>query len=356
MRLYLRLLTIITLLSATELLYSAEKKESSEKTISSTQTTISSKLNKMIFVGIARNSIDLVKKALEQGADINFIDSNGYSFLMYASHKGYLSIVNLLIDNGAKINIQDNDGCTALMLAIENEHEEVAKALFEASITEKLYLKGQDALALKLQATQAFKLLEIPERKLSSELYYIIQALKADKIDINDIKDDNGNTLLMEIIKAIANIDALNQHKATLIDLPQSIYEQHKQYLDRLKGYIQGGARREFTENHINNVIKPAAKRLEDQISNFEKGLINENILEKNYKFLMNALKALLPYVKDFYVRDNEGSTVFDLAEKNPEITTLLNQALERREAFVKQHMNEHLVPELQDIVYGYGV
>lgn len=68
-------------------------------------------------------------KLLENCADINAKDNNGWKALIWASNKGHLEIVKYLAENGADIDSKNNYGKTALEYASDNEHLEIVKYL-----------------------------------------------------------------------------------------------------------------------------------------------------------------------------------------------------------------------------------
>ena len=69
---------------------------------------------------------------IEQGANINLSDKNGYTPLHYASAHGHLNIVNLLIKHQVKLNLRDYI-CreTPLFKAVDNNHINIVKTLLE---------------------------------------------------------------------------------------------------------------------------------------------------------------------------------------------------------------------------------
>lgn len=71
--------------------------------------------------------------------------------LMVASFEGHLDIVQLLLDNGAEVNDVDSTGMTALMLAAERGHLEIVKLLLSkgANIYNKTAV-GQPQNALEI--------------------------------------------------------------------------------------------------------------------------------------------------------------------------------------------------------------
>ncbi|XP_071516939.1 uncharacterized protein [Panulirus ornatus] len=61
--------------------------------------------------------------------DVNELDSNGFTPIMWASYYGQLPTVRLLIQNRAKVNMEGQDGETSLLLAASNGHHEIIKLL-----------------------------------------------------------------------------------------------------------------------------------------------------------------------------------------------------------------------------------
>ena len=79
--------------------------------------------------------IEIVKRLLENGADVNHQDGYGLTALMYASKNGHIEVVRLLLENGAKVDIQSTRGRTALMYASWGGHIghiEIVRALLAA--------------------------------------------------------------------------------------------------------------------------------------------------------------------------------------------------------------------------------
>lgn len=81
-------------------------------------------------------NIEQVKALLENGADVEEVDSNGQTALFYAACNGHDHIVTLLLDHGADLNRSDPGsskgfgvGDTPLSLAAENGHADVVDTL-----------------------------------------------------------------------------------------------------------------------------------------------------------------------------------------------------------------------------------
>ena len=80
-----------------------------------------------LYDATIRASVDGVKQALAEGADINRQSDNGYTALMWAcswaSRPGYSDVAKYLIEAGADVNIRANDSTTAVLEAAEGSKE-----------------------------------------------------------------------------------------------------------------------------------------------------------------------------------------------------------------------------------------
>jgi ankyrin repeat protein len=74
-----------------------------------------------------------VKKCLENGADVNCEDNDGWTPLISSSNNGYLEIVKVLIENGADVNCKCKCkyGSTPLIWASRYDNLEIVKLLIE---------------------------------------------------------------------------------------------------------------------------------------------------------------------------------------------------------------------------------
>ena len=73
-----------------------------------------------------------VKRFIDNGTDVNAIDTGGRTALMWAAFCGEKEVAELLIQNGANVHLRDNEGKTARNWANEvktDEHTEVAEIL-----------------------------------------------------------------------------------------------------------------------------------------------------------------------------------------------------------------------------------
>jgi ankyrin repeat protein len=109
-------------------------------------------LMKIISIGETQGlNLELIKKIITNGANIDAYDKNGKTALHYAmeqkSRYENRKLIKLLIEKGADVNVQDNEGNTPLILATKNYDVELIKSLVEGgallSIKDK---KGKGAI------------------------------------------------------------------------------------------------------------------------------------------------------------------------------------------------------------------
>eukprot|EP01031_Cornospumella_fuschlensis_P038318 gene38318-46566_t len=115
----------------------------------------------------SQGRVEAVEALLEAGSDVNIVDSDGLSALMWAagsenaydkSHtrglletamKGHVKVVELLLSYGALFEQRDKDGITALMFAAFHGHHQAVQTLLNAGADPSFANKaGKTALML----------------------------------------------------------------------------------------------------------------------------------------------------------------------------------------------------------------
>jgi len=75
--------------------------------------------------------IDVVKSLLEQGEDVNCLNTSNGTPLERAAYKGNVDVVRLLIERGAEVDSREKWGWTPLHVASRYGHPEVSRILLD---------------------------------------------------------------------------------------------------------------------------------------------------------------------------------------------------------------------------------
>lgn len=98
------------------------------------QNVTSSPVAQITEEAIKANDVAAVKKAIENGADVNAELFNGVSILLRTIAVGSSEMAKLLIDRGADVQVKSNFGTTALMSAAKSGKVEIARLLIERGV------------------------------------------------------------------------------------------------------------------------------------------------------------------------------------------------------------------------------
>lgn len=108
----------------------------------------------LLMTSVEAGDLEGVKKMLQEGMDINLLDSSEDTLLMRASKNGDEKMASLLLQAGSDVNFQNKQGQTALMRAVQFEKIEMIKYLILKGA--RLDLKdnnGQTALNMAIESS-----------------------------------------------------------------------------------------------------------------------------------------------------------------------------------------------------------
>jgi len=197
----------------------------------------------------------LITKLINAKADVNFIDPQGTSLLMWTLDNNQGDTARLLIQAGAGVNVINQKKQTALMVAIMKKMDALAQLILAQP---GVNLNAQDAhgnTALMLAAMHNKALLE--------------SMLASNMPDLN-IKNDTGQTAIMQAAKAGnwdsvllltragANLDTQDKDGATLL---MTAYKANKP--DVVEELIKKGANISLLDKDGNTLVTMAVKQMD---------------------------------------------------------------------------------------------
>jgi ankyrin repeat protein len=111
-------------------------------------------LNEALREAAARGSLQGVRSALDQGADVDDADANGTTALLLAAFDGHTPIVRLLLDRGADVRARNVQGRTALMCAASGGFDATVRLLLERGSEVNVQGRAEGFTALMFAANE----------------------------------------------------------------------------------------------------------------------------------------------------------------------------------------------------------
>ena len=106
-----------------------------------------------LMLASLRGHLDLVRKLIDRGADVN---KTGWTPLHYAATSGHLAIMEALLENHAYIDAESPNGTTPLMMAANYGTPAAVKLLLEAGADSSLRNQlGMTAIDFALKAKRS---------------------------------------------------------------------------------------------------------------------------------------------------------------------------------------------------------
>lgn len=176
---------------------------------------------------------ELVKLLLTFKADVNAVDKNGMTPLLYAVMRDYVPTIKVLIDNGADIEKVGAEGYVPLSVAIAEDKFEAAKALMDAGANVNTPAGPDGLTPLMVAASQTAPAEGAVFLPSSTRPINIAEGLIERKADLN-AKSKAGVTALMIaaannnppmiglLIDAGADVNAKDNQGKTAADIAQA--------------------------------------------------------------------------------------------------------------------------------------
>ena len=241
-----------------------------------------------------RGDTEQVEKLLNQGIELNSLNKEDKTPLMYAAENGEVKLVQMLISAGLDIDAIDSSGKTALIYAVENKHKETVLQL----IKNKVRINDSDRGSHKTSALWT---------AINNQDEKMVQILVDNGADLYK-KSKYGEIALtfavLEGGKKIVNI-LLNSMKVSQVNLEKHLMLALKlENIDIMKLLIDRGA-------NVNRRIK---------YEQIETTFLNEAVLSENKKSIL----LLLNKNADINMSNFVGETALMLALETGNIENIL--------------------------------
>jgi len=135
---------VLILLIFINLIWGCGNKNEKHQVVAPTENKVTNPdpgLGSSIHEAALNGDFSRISMLLEKGNDVNILDEQGRTALMYAAFNGHSSIIKKLLEKNASVNLQDKEGRTALMMASSGPYPEAIKLLLdnraEINITDK---------------------------------------------------------------------------------------------------------------------------------------------------------------------------------------------------------------------------
>ncbi|MBQ6773099.1 MAG: ankyrin repeat domain-containing protein [Synergistaceae bacterium] len=300
------------------------------------------KLSKSDFLKLCRTGSNYeIIKAVNEGADVKYSDSNGFSVLMCVIERGLSpELVKLMLERGSNVNSADNKGNTALIIAAKNCGEEIIMLLLDNKADKNaLNNNGKNAYSYargnaKLKNSQVINLLKPEGTKDSSRKKKSIIAKKK----IHTDKDNKAKDSISISEKTPA---AVKEVKPEIKTVPKYDYEAVKlickyKSSDELTQAVNSGAIIDFShliaacENNTSDVIKILLEKLQGKTLIDKDGNTPLMIALDKDNNNPGVIETLIDSASDLNAKNNSGRTALIIAcdKNNLEAVKLL---LERK-------------------------
>ncbi len=105
--------------------------------------------DELLLQAVREQNDNLLKEAMKQGANLNYMDSEDKTVLMYACEKQWYEGVKLLLEGGANASFKNNYDQTALMFAVKDcDNEAILKMLVKRNANVDDYDKREKTVLM----------------------------------------------------------------------------------------------------------------------------------------------------------------------------------------------------------------
>jgi ankyrin repeat protein len=156
-------------------------------------------LNKQLLEASSRGDFNQIKELLEQGADVNVKNKDGFILLSNLGSRGFNDVFKMLIDKGANINGINDDGTSVFMKVVESNCLKNAEVLLDKGVDIDFKDKQKRTALERIISDKSH--LYVTYGTHSKTIQSIIDYLISKGADIK-AKDSKGRNILMRVVFA----------------------------------------------------------------------------------------------------------------------------------------------------------
>ncbi len=119
----------------------------------------------LIFASGFTNKPEIVNAILDKGADIEFLNGNGFRPIIAAANSGRTAVISALLARGANINSKNENGETALIMAASRGHLGAVRELLDKGAD----INARDNKLIKDEATKENKIIGLTSLILAAK-------------------------------------------------------------------------------------------------------------------------------------------------------------------------------------------
>jgi len=280
-----------------------------------------------LHIACREKNFEIVKILIDNGADVNVVDNEGWTPLMRAALTGDNDIVNLLLQNGAQANSINSIGESAIIHATTADCDACLNSMFEKFN----FLLAMDVKLLKEQLTNAFIIAKNRDNEVvqASLENYLDRLIKMSPLMQQNGSIDDGAILrsvdkaqqksgkkIFKLISPDGNVSSVAES-----EVPMIASQQDK------RSAVQSESKDDIIVHDLKNI--PTTK------------------LAKKFKFISGAEKSIQPiyYVK---IRKKEVPKITESSSSNDNAKEGGGQAGKSDDSALKQGATEDAWSEKQ--------
>ncbi|NET90604.1 MAG: ankyrin repeat domain-containing protein [Kamptonema sp. SIO1D9] len=285
-----------------------------------------------LMFAIEAENTEITQLIIESGFDIDRVDEDGWTALMFATLENYLCFVKMLVEAGANVNVESPSGESALSIALYNEHQKIVDYLASLSSPE-VRKKAREMLPKRLLHRQQLNNPLVEDFILNIKMGHLDKVIAAldNGVDVNAMSSDKTLALIsaayfgqVEVVQLLLERGANVNIQAEDTSLTPLISAVERTVMAKIPGFTSYQVNKRQIE--VIQILLATGADINSQKKNGWTALITAADLGN-----INVVKLLIQSGQnvDFNAKTEHGDTALSRAKKagNDEIVQLLLDA-----------------------------